>query len=107
MKKVVGWLITLLIHLLFRLRKTLLERGWIDVRTPQDLYVHLQADNVRRSKSKARADVQRLILKAHEADQRAVLIPYADMDETLAQEFLNACFTVVEEEESGNHTIMW
>lgn len=99
MKRVLGFFITLLIHLLFRLRKTLLERGWIGVETPRDLYVHLQADNVRLSSNK----VQKLILKSHEGGQQMALV---SMDDAVAQEFRSAGFIVVLQE-SGKYTIMW
>jgi hypothetical protein len=99
MKKVLTFLITFAIRLLFGLREVLLRHGWMDVQTPHDLFIHLQAARAQLADDK----IRKRVLKAHDAHQQLVLI---SMDDAVAQEYRSAGFTVTLQE-PGKYTIKW
>lgn len=99
MKRVLTFLITFAIRLLFWLREVLLRHGWIDVQTPRDLYIHLQAACAQLANDK----IRKRVLKAHDAHQRLVLTCVEDPE---AQEYRSAGFTVTLQE-PGKYTIKW
>lgn len=102
MKRVLTLLITLSIRLLFWLREVLLKHGWIDVQTPRDLYIHLQAARAQLANGK----IQKLIFKAHESNQRFVLTSMDDDDDAVVDDFRGAGF-IVDVPQSKTYTIRW
>jgi hypothetical protein len=101
MKKVLTFVITFAIRLLFWLREVLLRHGWIDVQTPRDIYIHLHAARAQR----AGDDIQKCILKSHEICQRFAMISISD--DALVDEFRAAGFVLDEHESTKIYHIRW